>query len=47
MSATRLIKRDDEAPETQRVRFARGRFTGNDSLMGAVALVLRRRRRFA
>ena len=41
-----LIKRDD-VPEAQRVRIERGKFTGNDSLMGAVALVLRRRRRLA
>jgi len=41
-----LIKRED-VPEAQRVRIERGKFTGNDSLMGAVALVLRRRRRLA
>ena len=36
-----LIKRQD-VPESQRVKFAVGRFTHNDALMGAVALVLRR-----
>jgi hypothetical protein len=41
-----LIKRQD-VPESQRVRFVVGRFTQNDSLMGAVALVLRRRGRLA
>jgi predicted NBD/HSP70 family sugar kinase len=41
-----LIKRQD-VPESQRVRFVVGRFTQNDSLMGAVALVLRRHGRLA
>jgi predicted NBD/HSP70 family sugar kinase len=41
-----LIKRQD-VPESQRVRFVVGRFTLNDSLMGAVALVLRRHGRVA
>jgi len=36
-----LIKRRD-VPESQRVKFVVGRFTHNDALMGAVALVLRR-----
>jgi predicted NBD/HSP70 family sugar kinase len=36
-----LIKRQD-VPESQRVKFMLGRFTHNDALMGAVALVLRR-----
>ena len=41
-----LIKRQD-VPESQRVQFVVGRFTQNDSLMGAVALVLRRHGRLA
>jgi predicted NBD/HSP70 family sugar kinase len=41
-----LIRRND-VPENQCVRFERGRFTANDSVMGAVALVLGRRRRLA
>jgi predicted NBD/HSP70 family sugar kinase len=36
-----LIKRQD-VPESQRVKIVVGRFTHNDALMGAVALVLRR-----
>ncbi|MBV8472741.1 MAG: ROK family protein, partial [Hyphomicrobiales bacterium] len=36
-----LIKRQD-VPESQRVKIVTGRFTHNDALMGAVALVLRR-----
>ena len=36
-----LIKRED-VPEEQRVKIVTGRFTHNDALMGAVALVLRR-----
>jgi predicted NBD/HSP70 family sugar kinase len=41
-----LIKRQDVL-ESQRVRIVVGRFTQNDSLMGAVALVLRRHGRLA
>jgi len=39
-----LIKRDD-VPEAQRTRIGFGRFTANNALMGAVALVLRRQGR--
>lgn len=41
-----LIKRQD-VPESRRVKFVVGRFTHNDALMGAVALVLRRHGRLA
>ena len=41
-----LIKLED-APESQRVRIVVGRFTENDSLLGAVALVLRRHGRLS
>ena len=39
-----LIKRAD-TPEAQRTRIEFGRFTANNALMGAVALVLRRQGR--
>jgi predicted NBD/HSP70 family sugar kinase len=41
-----LIKRED-VPESQRVKIVVGRFTENDSLLGAVALVLRRHGRLS
>ena len=41
-----LIKRED-VPEAQRVKIVLGRFTENDSLLGAVALVLRRHGRLS
>jgi predicted NBD/HSP70 family sugar kinase len=41
-----LIKRAD-VPEAQRVKITVGRFTENDSLLGAVALVLRRHGRLS
>ena len=46
MIATRLIKRAD-VPEAQRTRIELGRFTANNALMGAVALVLRRQGRLS